>query len=83
MTGLREAISVGLDPASPDHWLLLTEFARDQLRTLDGLTAIGYPIGYVRIALDPNDMTEAVFLTRETAESIHRALGVALGEAES
>ena len=58
---------------------VLIDFATDMLRMLDGLACVSFPIpGHLRITLDPDDETDAVFITTATADRIYRALGAAL-----
>lgn len=58
---------------------VLIDFATDMLRMLEGLARVSFPIpGHVRITLDPDDESDAVFITLATADRIYRALGAAL-----
>ena len=59
--------------------LVLLEFASDMVRMLDGLARVSFPIPeHLRITLDPDDDTDAVYVTTSTADRIYRALGEAL-----
>lgn len=57
----------------------LVDFSTDMLRMIDGLRNVSFPIpGHLRITLNPDDDTDAVFITLATADRIYRALGAAL-----
>ena len=82
---IREALDIWLRPGTAtyqqvgDAEEVVLAFAHDMLRMLDGLACVSFPIPeHLRITLDPDDETDAVFITTATADRIHRALGAAL-----
>lgn len=85
MMTIKEALDIWLHTGTAtyqqvgDAEEVVVAFAYEMLRMLDGLACVSFPIpGHLRITLDPDDDTDAVFITTATADRIYRALGAAL-----
>ena len=59
--------------------LVVVDFASRTLQMLDALACVSFPIpAHVRITCDPRSTSNELYITVETADRLHRALGAAL-----